>query len=569
MAPEVYTAITFAPVQGFIEKSRKLRDLYGSSFLLSYQARAICDAAISQKYKIVSPALINVIQCTPNRIIIRGETAFPKPAAKAAFDNAWKGVMTACREWIENHVFPEKTYYWKRDWKAWTHHTWEFFWGEGATINQASEAVNEDKRSRDWIGINWVGESSTLSGADAIAWHGLGRDNPQFFDSLDPQQEIAAFYERLSKELGKAFFEINRIKISENDDRIAEYGAVFVDPDEELSIPELVKRLITHQAIAHEITARLKQKADPKIPHRINDLAQELNPHSFRDLSRLKDQDEKSALPEYYTGWFQGDGDRIGQHLQTLDTEQLHQFSQAMIDWGEQELKPQVKAVRGRTIYAGGDDFLGVLYRLPAQNQKTAEFQPLTGQDCLNFFYKFPQIWAKHQQPITVSVGFVWAAPSVPQRDVLQHCRETEQSAKKNGRDRLAVRILFNGGNWREWVCPWWFLNILAGEENSQPNWTHFYADVATLKSRHAFRGQTDVALALFEIYFGKTHRETLWNHQWDIPKKTGILGNRHQNQTEAENIKALNQWIINLAEIGFHLCEQDKLSYAHSNNSH
>jgi hypothetical protein len=35
----IYTAITFAPVQGFIEKSRKLTDLYGSSFLLSYLAK--------------------------------------------------------------------------------------------------------------------------------------------------------------------------------------------------------------------------------------------------------------------------------------------------------------------------------------------------------------------------------------------------------------------------------------------------------------------------------------------------------------------------------------------------
>ncbi|MBW4442550.1 MAG: hypothetical protein KME10_15220 [Plectolyngbya sp. WJT66-NPBG17] len=40
----IYTAITFAPVQGFIEKSRKLRDLYGSSFILSYLANALCKA---------------------------------------------------------------------------------------------------------------------------------------------------------------------------------------------------------------------------------------------------------------------------------------------------------------------------------------------------------------------------------------------------------------------------------------------------------------------------------------------------------------------------------------------
>jgi CRISPR-associated protein Cmr2 len=37
--PTIYTAVTFAPVQSFIRSSRKLRDLYGSSLLLSHLAR--------------------------------------------------------------------------------------------------------------------------------------------------------------------------------------------------------------------------------------------------------------------------------------------------------------------------------------------------------------------------------------------------------------------------------------------------------------------------------------------------------------------------------------------------
>ena len=46
MADEtIYTAITFAPVQGFIEKSRKLRDLYGASQILSYLSQQIVKLA--------------------------------------------------------------------------------------------------------------------------------------------------------------------------------------------------------------------------------------------------------------------------------------------------------------------------------------------------------------------------------------------------------------------------------------------------------------------------------------------------------------------------------------------
>ena len=51
----VYTAVTFAPVQGFIEKSRKLRDLYGASVLLSYMSKKIIDAVCEMELDVISP----------------------------------------------------------------------------------------------------------------------------------------------------------------------------------------------------------------------------------------------------------------------------------------------------------------------------------------------------------------------------------------------------------------------------------------------------------------------------------------------------------------------------------
>ncbi len=67
-------------------------------------------------------------------------------------------------------------------------------------------------------------------------------------------------------------------------------------------------------------------------------------------------------------------------------------------------------------------------------------------------------------------------------------------------------------------------------------NWTHFYNDVATLESRHAFtKDSSDVALSLFEIYFKKAQKN---------PKL--IVGD--------EDPQKLNQWICDLAKVGFHL---------------
>jgi len=584
-----YTALTFAPVQGFIEKSRKLRDLYGSSFLVSYLAEAICKTAKVHGYKVISPALINVTQGTPNQIIIEGE--FNQQTAKESFKKAWLAVTETCRQWIEKNITNCGQYYWHRNWQSWGKYAWEFFWGSGDTIGEAREAVNEAKRSRDWVGINWTGESSTLSGADGVAWPGMGIGNPQKTNRHTQKEQIATFYQQLSYKLGKAFIQTAKLTITE--DKLAkltkEYGEAFVDPDEELSIPELIKRLITHEAIANEIVKTIKEEIDSKIPHRLKELAKELKPNSFTDISRLKSKDSQSQEAqekEYWTGWFQGDGDRMGDLLKTLshnpvtEPDALKKFSKAMMEWGEYEFKPAIKKAikkaEGRTVYAGGDDFMGIFYRLPEKTPSNLDFTPLTGEECVNWFAsEFPSIWENHGQPITVSVGFVWTAPKVPQRDVLQHCRLAEKSAKDNGKDRMAIRILFNGGTHIEWVCPWWCLPVLqyyrdrdgntleplscpVSQKKTKPNWTHIYNDVATLESRHAFKGNTQIAEALFKIYFPECedwiNRDNWWVDCYKDGLRTGILGHEEKD-AKRDATELFNEWFINLAKVGFHLC--------------
>jgi CRISPR-associated protein Cmr2 len=523
MVEQRYTVMTFAPVQGFIEKSRKLRDLYGSSFILSYLSKVLLNAAEASGYQKISPATINVTRGTPNQIIVEGE--FPETEAKSKFDEAWRTIVEICRQVIEDSVQGDD-YHWQRDWNAWSNHTWEFFVEHGKTIAEARRKLSEKKRKRDWIGINWQGESSTLSGADAIAWYGMtDRTHPVDSSMADQTEQLKEFYFKLSTALGEA----------------------IIDPDERLSIPELIKRLITLDDVASKLNLESQELPSVELPSR------------FSDLNRKEEN--------RWSGWFQGDGDGMGQYMkQMAENSQneaeyalhLNLFSRALLAWGEQ-LKtylPPTMAQRnqrgrldadGQIIYAGGDDFFGVLY------PDTLE-RNIAAQKCVQWFYGFPDIWRRHGHPITVSVGLVWVAPAVPQRDLLQHCREAEKAAKNAGKDRIAIRIVFNSGNYLQWICPWWFLKeVLEAyrDRNGGDNWNQLYEDVATLEARHAFEAQTEVALGLFEIYF-KEKRSMLEQHFWDTPEKTGILGN--QPITEEENLKALNQWIINLAKVGFHL---------------
>ena len=528
----IYTAITFAPVQGFIEKSRKLRDLYGSSLLLSFLAEVICRGAKQKGHRLVSPALVNNAKGTPNQILIQGQY----PEAQTLFAKIWKIIVDTCQTAIEKEYLPHESYCWNRAWQAWGNYTWEFFSATGETINDARKNVSEEKRQRGWTSINWQGESSSLSGVDGIAWSGMDKMKPdQNYDD-----EVNQFWQKLAQALPDSIVDIEE----ENK----------TNKGEQLSIPELIKRLILLDNVKNQINQKVNDLIVTQPPSI-------KKPKSFKELNRKENKE--------WTGWFMGDGDKMGEYLTEIgdNDEQLYQFSQLLIEWGkalENELDTlNISQVDHRIVYAGGDDFFGILS--PHGNSNT--FKP---QCCLPLLYQLhDRLWVKKlsdslkkqfnsQRDLTPSIGFVWAAPNVPQRDVLQHCRETEKLAKNNGRDRLAIRILFNSGNHLDWHCPWWFLKDLLEsyrDRDGNKNWTHFYNDVAVLESRHAFnKDNYEVALSLLDIYFQDKRQiilDNLWNKE--NPKKTGILGDQTQIKPGNEH-KLLNEWIINLAKVGFHL---------------
>lgn len=579
MTQSIYTAITFAPVQGFIEKSRKLRDLYGSSYLLSFLAQAVCLKAQSLGCKIISPAQPNVTQGLPNQLIVEGN--FPTEEAHASLMNTWKWLLEGCRDWIEQEVQGDWEYAWRRDWNLWEKNAWEFFCVHSKSqesISLVRQRLNEAKRSRAWTAVNWQGESSTLSGADAVAYPEMGKKkdprngDPAIHRGKDGKTSVERFYSALSLRLGEAFAKHHHLNLKNS----AEYGVAFIDPDEELSIPELVKRLITHRAIIEHLKQRVKHA-----PPHLNDLAatidRDLDIATFRELNRLQN--------DQWTGWFMGDGDGASEYLRWIGKNSSHDestltatFSEGMREWGkafkQEYLLPDHP---GRVVYAGGDDFLGVLYR-PDQ-----QIQPRV---CLRWLSQFKsQTWnglgnwtGKHGK-ITASVGFIWASPQVPQREVLQHCREAEKAAKASGKDRVALRVLFAGGNHLEWICPWWILEAGLFEQYrdrnhvfnalDQASWTHFYNDVATLDARHAFGAtleeSTKIAIALFQIYFPDSSNlleETHWWNQRNEYKviQAGILGDKEtytiDNQIDIKKVnEAINRWVINLAKVGFYLC--------------
>ena len=64
-------------------------------------------------YSVVSPAIIDVTQGTPNQIIIEGNEAFSATDARLALDDAWKNIVETVRLAIET-ALPHQPYHWQQ-----------------------------------------------------------------------------------------------------------------------------------------------------------------------------------------------------------------------------------------------------------------------------------------------------------------------------------------------------------------------------------------------------------------------------------------------------------------------
>lgn len=528
-----YTAITFAPVQGFIERSRKLRDLYGASEILSYLSKRIIDVAKEHPgVEVISPGSPNIERGTPNRILLKGE--FPEKLARDTLLLAWQDIVQNCKQWLEKNLRHLGKFDWDREWNQWSNHSWEFFWAEGDSPTEVMGELENSKLGRDWIAINWIGESSSLTGSDGIAFPGLGGEkrNPMSIHYGKETKKIEEFYRELA--------EITESGTTE------EVEGKFIDPKEKLSIPELTKRLVTLPDIARRFGMSSLSKG------------------FFNEIQRKPNRDGDKQIPGQWTGWFMGDGDKVGNHLQKIAESEgdrgLKNFSAAMRNWGDEfykDFRNAVPGIAGRIVYAGGDDFLGVIYSPKPE-------KPISAFTAYQWLMTLNDRWKQHQQPITVSVGFLWVGGSVPQRDVLQHCREAEKLAKSKGRDRVTIRVLFNSGQYVQWTCPWDYLHILKKyrdrngntygkweasnwDDKYKPNWNHVYSDLAQLKAHHAIElnpNQQSVddflALSLFEIYFQ--------DKEYLISNSSKVLGG-------SGSALDMITWINDLINVGWQLC--------------
>lgn len=494
---------TLGPVQGFVARARRTRDLYAGSFLLSYLAGRAMYAVIKARGKIVFPAVCDekgqiadpllkairavteeersiecrpVVGTLPNRFKAYIPDEFDPESCRRAVLDAWHRIAGVV--W-ENFVADAagKGRGVREIWERQVDGFWEIAWAVGDENN----LLDRRKNWRSHVPTSEAGDKCTVMGN---------------------LQELSGFTRARKEERERqdAFWRKVRRKLS----------AMELRDDERLCAVALIKRLYplvdeavigwklprhysstSYLAAVHWIARTIEQKPDwaekfarqgqkcgfgsgrggresgagikciaeavGKQP-RTSGLAH-LDGNCFyvstlendrlwsedtagcrRELRALLEECAEKPTPFY--ALLLMDGDRLGALLKDNDGATV---SRALLKFSER-VERVVREHNGITVYAGGDDVLALL--------------PL--EDALAAAVKLRQCYKDaFQGPLapkaTISGAIIYAHHHAPLKSVLAELHDLLDKTAKDatGRDSLAVCVWKGAGPVLTWSAPW------------------------------------------------------------------------------------------------------------------
>lgn len=488
--------ISIGPVQDFVARSRRTRDLWASSFLLSYLAAHVVRGLQEAGARIVRPTIVGDslvdwvtgrgtgappdMGSLPNQLVARidGDAHETVRKAKEAFDGAWEKVVSAV--WAQ---FVQPVASLGREvelrWRRQTASFWEFIWTIVDDDHEGAQLARRKLFRPHW-GEDEPGEKCSLF-HDLEELSGYPPSTPE---GRSAQKE---FWKKLRKKCGT-----NEIKENERLSAIGLIKRLFPKVSEtalgwslevekwpstlHVAAGPWVKRA---RGAAPEVLRRFADEVRRKVPDAFRTTSvrlesfegsglERIDPNLlFREslfaerdepsipegiveaLSHLLQDIEKAAdgagrivgPPPSYYALVLADGDRLGETIGQVGAQKV---SQAILAFSG-KVDGIVRRHGGVTVYRGGDDVLALL---PAESSiRCAEELGET----------FERVFREQGADASLSAGVVFAHIKAPLSAVLREGRWILDAVAKegNGRSSVAVSLLQGGGRSCLWVSRW------------------------------------------------------------------------------------------------------------------
>lgn len=468
------------PVQSFVSESRRTRDLWAGSFLISYLTAHAMAAVLQQDGQVEFPAvtnkigeitdaLLNAVVTTtapknllgtiPNRFVAHVAASFDPQPCLDAVQNAWEKIAQSV--W-QQFVAPyeskgENT---RAIWQRQIHGFWEMTWALGDSMDLLD-------RRKNWRTQVFSPEGGSkcmmMPQFQEISGHWTARKRQTFWTAISSGVGSSTLELRDGEELSavalvKRFFP-----------RIATHSIGWSVP---LHYPSTIELAVSSWRQQQSQIDPVWCERFARLAHHIGAqyLGEDRGPRPSEDTSKIGHVDpalffdsafqnaalwapgsdverqtlqralhSAGTLPNPYYAVLLMDGDHLGKLLQqqggAVVSHALQHFTQ--------EVPPVVTEFGGKLVYAGGDDVLALLPRSQA----------------IACAYRLHAMYQTALLPLggTISGTIIFAHMHAPLTAVIQSAHETldREAKEKNGRDSLAFAVWNSGGLTTPWAAKW------------------------------------------------------------------------------------------------------------------
>jgi len=479
--------VSIGPVQGFVAQSRRTRDLWGSSYLLSFLAAQAMSGARCKGGKIIRPQIDDdpmlqwverrgqgeppMLGSLPNQFTVEIEDIDPSAVATMAvqhFLKAWHQVCCAVWNKYIKHAASRGNGT-EAIWKRQTEGFWEIVWIAGApgdfgllarrkhwrTHGLPEEAGNKCTMMPDLQELSGYVRATNRNPQDTF-WNAIREKAPK----LDLQEKerlcsialIKRFYPRVSKEalgwemdvthwpstVDVATVTWSRHVLKTCKQKGEEYAEEVLKASDDARTGGVSSLMSQAQSNFLKLDCNWFHRSfvtDPKQAL----LSSETTRHSLLcQLKELTDQADRAGPPIYFA-LLLADGDHLGQLLHSLGSETVSKALETFT----KRVPSIVKQRYGITVYAGGDDVLALL--------------PVEG--ALECAREIEEAYRKsfESTKATLSTAIVFAHARDPLNRILAEAHRLLDDVAKdqNGRNSLAACVCRGDATAIQWVTTW------------------------------------------------------------------------------------------------------------------
>lgn len=472
---------TISPVQSFIAQARKAQDLYAGSQILSTLVRegiqAFQEIAETDDCQIIFPSNWKEQNASlPNRFIAKiesknnNDTTLKSLGVKTK-ESIKKALENIAKKTLENNFSSEAEKQIKRhlevhwaalpievDYKT-TYLQLESLLGAVKNI-RPFEQLNDDKGEMGRK-CNLDGENNALfyHGKPALIYHNTGRKAISDF-ILNPGEAISAVsFLKRKYEKNKGFPSVAEVALLEAIESTKDKNNKCLSEFKELCngkngfVAQCLKRETEIQLGSLE---NLNTNFDYQLIYPENITAKNFPHEKQREYATQIAEKLAPHLKDKHYALLMFDGDKMGTWLSGEKTKHDNKSLEKFHDDFSKKLSAFAKSVqeilkgKGRVIYAGGDDFLGMvnLHHL---------FEVM--RDLREVFYDKVNSEIEQKKEgcnLTFSAGIVISHYKTPLSEVLNKVRLMEQKAKKEGdRNAFAISVIKHSGEVQEAVFKW------------------------------------------------------------------------------------------------------------------